>query len=116
MNILANETFIKQVNDLDLHQVEFILRVWKDRITIWNPNIKSQDVIDDIWLNGTAIELGISEQPPTAGLPFDYDEWHYLFNAVSNQYPEKKDLIQKIERLANEAFPIVDQTDSKRIN
>ena len=112
MNILANETFIKQVNDLDLHQVEFILRVWKDRITIWNPNIRSQDVIDDIWLNGTAIELGISEQKPAKSLPFDYDEWHYLFNAVSNQYPEKKELIRKIERLANEAFPIVNENDT----
>lgn len=107
MNILANETFIKQVNELDLQQVEFILRVWKDRITIWNPNIKSQDVIDDIWLNGTAIELGISEQQNTACMPFDYDEWHYLFNAVSNQYPDNKQLAQKIERLANEAFAII---------
>jgi len=116
MTHLANEKFIKQVNDLKLDQVEFILRVWKDRISIWNPNTRSQDVIDDIWLNGTAIELGIPEQKTTAGWPFDYDEWHYLFNAVSNQYPEKKELIKKIERLANEAFPIVDPERSQKYN
>ncbi len=62
MTHLGNEVFIKQVNDLTLQQVEFILNVWKDRISIWNPNTRSQDVIDEIWLNGTAIELGIPEE------------------------------------------------------
>ena len=62
MTHLSNDVFIKQVNDLTLQQVEFILRVWKDRITIWNPNTRSQEVVDDIWLNGTAIELGIPEE------------------------------------------------------
>lgn len=61
MTILANEKFIKQVNELTLEQVEFILRVWIDRISIWNPNTRRQDTVDDIWINGTAVELGIAE-------------------------------------------------------
>lgn len=36
---------------------------------------------------------------------FEYHEWHYLWDAVYKQYPEKTELLEKIERLANEAFP-----------
>ena len=116
MTHLADEKFIKQVNDLKLEQVEFILRVWKDRLSIWNPNTRHQDSVDDIWLNGTAIELGIPEEKNTTDSPFDYDEWHYLWSAVANHYPEKKDLANKIERLANQAFPEVDTDKSLRLN
>jgi len=114
--MLANEKFIKQVNDLTLEQVEFIIRVWQDRITIWNPNTRHQDIVDDIWINGTAVELGIPEQKQKTQSPFDYDEWHFLWQAIANQYPEKKQLLTKIERLANEAFPIVEPDKSPRYN
>lgn len=58
-NKLRNEKLIQFTNELSLTDLEFILRVWKDRISIWNPNTRHQDEIEDIWINGTAVELGI---------------------------------------------------------
>lgn len=63
-NKLRNEKLIQFTNELSLTDLEFILRVWQDRISIWNPNTRQQDEIHDIWINGTAVELGIRAQQP----------------------------------------------------
>lgn len=57
-----NEKLINLTNELTLEDVRFILLVWKDRISIYNPNTREQDIVEDVWLNGTAIELGIPEE------------------------------------------------------
>ena len=61
---LNNDELVKFTNELTLSDLEFIFRVWKDRISIWNPNTKNQDVVDDVWINGTAVELGIPQETP----------------------------------------------------
>ena len=63
-----NEKLVEFTNQLTVQDVEFIIRVWKDRISIYNPNTREQDIVDDVWMNGTAVELGIPKTEPTNGL------------------------------------------------
>jgi len=61
-NQLNNDHLVEFTNQLTLKDLQFILLVWKDRISIWNPNTRRQDTVDDIWINGTAVEIGIPQE------------------------------------------------------
>lgn len=62
---LKNEKLIEMMTDLSLKDVEFILNVWKDRISIWNPNTRDEHTVEDVWINGTFVELGIPKETHT---------------------------------------------------
>jgi len=60
----VNDELVDLTNQLSLEDLQFILLVWKDRISIYNPNTREQDTVDGVWLNGTAVELGIAKEEP----------------------------------------------------
>ena len=56
-----NEKLIQLVNQLTLADIEFLLNVWKSRLSVYHRQTNTCYDVDDIYRNGCCVEMAIEE-------------------------------------------------------